>query len=368
MIPAAYYQTIYLILVTLMTLVVYSQYQSRNGLREFKHTTTDTICGVLVLFWVLFIGFRPVSWTYFGDMANYVRTYSVFLEGEPFFFDWSSENLLFDNLLAWWGSERLGYTSFFFLIAIIYFGAAYFGIRKLFPNHRLAAYLVFLAAFSTFSYATNGIKAGAAASLFIWAMGYRENLKVCIPLVLLSWGFHHSMIMVVAGFVLTLFVKNPKYYFAGWVFCFLMAAAHITVFQHIFSGFTTDAGINYLLNDGALSDGSGDGTKGGFRIDFILYSAMPVLVGWYAAFKKKMKLSKLYKALLNLYLCLNGTWMLCMYAQFTNRIAYLSWFLYPIVLIYPFLQEQWGRARYKTFGLVMLGHLGFTLFMNLIYY
>ena len=363
MIPAAYYQTIYLILVSLMTLVVYVQYQGRNGLREFKHTTTDTLASVLVVFMVLFIGFRPMSGRYFGDMANYANWYLWVGEGNVFRFDWNTENLLFDNLLAWWGSERLGYTSFFVFIAAIYFGASYLGIRKLFPNHRLTAYLVFLAAFSTFSYGTNGIKAGAATSLFILAMGYRENLKVCVPLVLLSWGFHHSMIMVVAGFVLTLFVKNPKYYFEGWVFCFLMAAVHVTAFQHLFADFTTEHGANYLLTEGGE-----EGTKGGFRIDFILYSAIPVLVGWFAVFKKRMRLSRLYKDLLNLYLCLNGIWMLCMYAEFTNRIAYLSWFLYPIVLIYPFLQEQWGKARYKTFGLVMLGHLGFTLFMNLIYY
>ena len=347
----------------MMTLVVYAQYQGRNGLREFNHTPTDVVGGALVLFMVLFIGLRPVSGRYFVDMVNYVQFYTVLFEGEPFHFDRNVDNLLFDNLFVWWGSERLGYTSFFVFIAAIYFGAAYLGIRKLFPNHRLAAYLVFLAAFSTFSYATNGIKAGAASSLFIFAMGYRENLKVCIPLILISWGFHHSMIMVVASFVLTLFVKNPKYYFYGWVFCFLMAAAHITAFQHLFSGFTTEHGASYLL-----TEGGNEGTKGGFRIDFILYSAMPVLVGYYAVFKKKMRLSPLYKDLLNLYLCLNGIWMLCMYASFTNRIAYQSWFLYPIVLIYPFLQEQWGKARYKTFGLVMLGHLGFTLFMNLIYY
>ena len=363
MIPAAYYQTIYLLLVTLMSLVAYNQYQRRNGLREFKPNTTDVIGGALVIFLIFFIGFRPVSNRYFVDMPNYVTYYTLFYEGEPFLFDWEVDNLLFDNLFAWWGSERLGYTSFFVCIAAIYFGAAYLGIRKLFPNHRLTAYLVFLAAFSTFSYSTNGIKAGAAASLFILAMGYRENLKVCVPLVLLSWGFHHSMVMVVAGFVLTLFVKNPKYYFYGWVFCFLMAALHITAFQYFFSDFTTDHGAEYLIADGGQHGG-----KGGFRIDFILYSVMPVLVGYYAVFEKRLNLSPLYKDLLNLYLCLNGVWMLCMYANYTNRIAYLSWFLYPIVLIYPFLQEQWGKSRYKTFGLVMLGHLGFTLFMNIIYY
>ena len=314
-------------------------------------------------FLVLLIGLRPVSGKYFVDMANFASYYNAMLDGATFYFDPNTDNIIFDNLFAWWGSERLGYTSFFLFIAVIYFGAAYLGIRKLFPNNTLAAYLVFLAAFSTFSYATNGIKAGAAASLFILALGYRENLKVCIPLALLSWGFHHSMIMVVAAFVVTLFVKNPKVYFAGWVFCFLMAAAHVSVFAEFFSRFTTEHGASYLL-----TEGGDEGTKGGFRIDFILYSAMPVVVGWYAVFKKKMQLSNLYKNLLNLYLCLNGIWMLCMYTAFTNRIAYLSWFLYPIVLVYPFLQEDWGKGRYRTFSMVMLGHLGFTLFMSIVYY
>lgn len=363
MIPASLYQSIYLILVTIMTLFLYSQYHNRNGYNEFKPTQNRVVGVVIVAFFIIFIGFRPVSYQYFGDMGNYASWYSTFFEGSRFNFDPNAENRIFDNLFAWWGAERLGVTSFFWFIALIYFGASYMGIRKLFPYHKVAAYVVFLAAFSTFSYATNGIKAGAAASLFIMALGYRDNLKVCIPLILISWGFHHSMLMPVAAFVITLFVKNPKIYFIGWAFCFLMAAAHVTSFQHLFAGATTEHGANYLL-----TEGGNEGTKGGFRIDFIIYSAMPVIIGWYAVFRKKLQISDMYKNLLNLYLCLNGTWMLCMYAEFTNRIAYLSWFLYPIVLIYPFLNENWGKNRYKMFGLVMLGHLGFTLFMNIFYY
>jgi hypothetical protein len=60
--------------------------------------------------------------------------------------------------------------------------------------------------------------------------------------------------------------------------------------------------------------------------------------------------------------------MLCMYAEFTNRIAYLSWLMLPIVLIYPLLNEDWGSGQYKTFQWVALGHLAFTLFLNYIYY
>ncbi len=363
MIPASLYQTIYLTLVTIMTLFVYSQYQSRNGLREFAPSRTDALVGVLVIFLILFIGLRPVSGRYFVDMANYVLSYEFLYEGTTFVLDFDADNKIFDNLFAWWGSVQLGYTSFFVFLAIIYFTTSYLGIRKLFPNHRLTAYIVFLAAFSTFSYGTNGMKAGAATSLFIWALGYRDNFKICVPLILLSWGFHHSMIMPIAAFVVTLFVKNPKVYFFGWLFCLLMAMAHVKVFAQFFSGFTTEHAAEYLLWDGKTG-----GFRGGFRPDFVLYSVIPVWVGWYTVIKKKIRISEKYQNLLCLYLCLNSLWMLCMHASFNNRIAYLSWFLYPIVLIYPFLNEPWGRDRYKKFGLVMLGHLGFTLFMNVIYY
>ncbi len=361
MIPAFLYQKIYLSIVTIISIVLFFHYYNRPSGLSSNKVKSDIIGIYILIFFILFIGLRPSS-PYFGDTEVYVRWYDDY-EGTIFQYNSETENIIFDNLIVLWSSARLGYTSFFLFIATIYFGAAYIGIRKLFPNNALAAYLVFLAAFSTFSYSTNGIKAGAAASLFILALGYRENLKICIPLILLSWGFHHSMIMVLAAFIVTLFIKNPKIYFVGWGLCFLVAAAHISFFAEFFANFTTDHGAEYLL-----TEGGNEGTKGGFRIDFILYSSIPVIVGWYAFFKKKYTLSNKYKNLLNLYLCLNGVWMLCMYASFTNRIAYLSWFIYPIVLIYPFLQEDIGWKRYKIFSITMLGHLAFTLFMNIIYY
>lgn len=361
-IPAAAYQHIYLLLVLLLTWGAYQNYSKKDGLQTMGGYSTEAGSLLLILFLVIFIGLRPLSGRYFVDMANYDLFYRTIYEGTTFYFDWNAENFIFDNLFAWWGSARLGCTSFFLFIAAIYFTTAYWGIRRLFPKDQWVAYLVFLAAFSTFSYGTNGIKAGAAASLFIWAMGYRENLKVCIPLILLSWGFHHSMQLPVYAFVLTLIFKHPKWYFYGWVACFFLAFAHVSFFANLFASMSDESGAGYIAG------GFDDGTKGGFRIDFILYSSMPVLVGYWVIFKKRIQVSALYKSLLNLYLCSNGVWMLCIYANFTNRIAYLSWFLYPVVLIYPFLNEDLGANRFRQFSRVMLYHLGFTLFMSFIYY
>lgn len=364
MIAAKLYQFIYLLIVTILTLSVFSRYKKNGDLESYEDVQDESANLFLIMFMVFFIGLRPISGLYFMDMANYVEDYHAFYEGVQFRFDFSSQNLIFDNYLAWVGSMRLGTRFFFMTIAIIYFVGAYLGIRRLFPTHRLAAYLVFLAAFSTFSYGTNGIKAGAAASLFIWAMGYRGNLIVCIPLVLLSWGFHHSMQLPVAAFVLTWFYKNPKWYYYTWVFCMLMAFLHVEFFANLFAGYSDESGSRYL----AGAETGQEGTKGGFRLDFILYSVMPIVVGYIMEMKRKIRISEIYRDLLHLYICINGIWMLCMYGEFTNRIAYLSWFLYPVVLIYPFLYENWGPNKYRLFAKVMLYHLGFTIFMEMVYY
>ena len=365
MIPAKSYYTIYLIIFTILTLFIYSKYRRKNGNIISPQRKKQDGTFLLVLFMVVFIGLRPASYV-FVDMMNYITHYHALYEGIDFAFNRNAENFLFDNYVAWIGSNYLGTTFLFVSIAAIYFICTYIACRKMFPRDTLVAYLVFLAAFSTFSYGTNGIKAGAAGAIFLMAMSFRDNLKICIPLVLVSWGFHHSMIMTVVAFALTLVYKNSKVYFAAWCLCLLIAMAHITFFQELFAGILSDSGdsgANYL------NDVNGDwGGKTGFRIDFVIYSAMPILVGYWAVYKKKLQLSKIYTCLLNLYMVLNGTWMLCMYANFTNRIAYLSWFLYPIVLIYPYLNENWGPTRYKDFSKVMLAHLGFTLFMMFIYY
>ncbi|MGM9869610.1 MAG: EpsG family protein [Sodaliphilus sp.] len=357
---AVAYRYIYYFIVTLFTVIAFFQYSKKEvGLPKTKDNN-DVGSLIFAIICVLFIGYRPLSGQYFVDMVNYNEYYHAFYFGIPFQYDSEAENLIFDNLFAWFGSLRFSISTFFVTIAAIYFGGAYFGLKRLFPNDVWAAFLVFLAAFSTFSYGTNGIKAGAAASLFILALGYREHLKICIPLIFLSWGFHHSMQLPVAAFVLTLLVKRPKWYFIGWAFCFLIALAHISAFADFFASFTDESGAEYLLGEGD------DGTKGGFRIDFIIYSCMPILVGYWVLFVKRIKVSALYTSLLNLYLCTNAVWMLCMYANFTNRIAYLSWLLYPIVLIYPYLNESLGKKRYVQFSMVMLAHLAFTLFMSFI--
>ena len=52
-------------------------------------------------------------------------------------------------------------------------------------------------------------------------------------------------------------------------------------------------------------------------------------------------------------------------AAYSNRFAYLSWFLYPIVLAYGVIRLHIWPDQDKKAGLILLLHAAFTLFMYL---
>lgn len=345
----AIYENIYLCIILILTL---SNVNKRRILNETENLVPSLL---LCLFLIFFIGFRPHE---FGDSMNYSQWWGRSgWEG----FTWETSNVIFDNLYGWMATVFPDATPLFVLLAAMYFTFMLLACRKFFPANTYLAFLVCLGAFSTFSYGTNGLKAGVAASLFLVSLAYRDKIWLSIIFLLLSWGFHHSMQLPVTAYVITLFLKKKEWFFYGWLFCFFMAVCHIAVFQELFASATDESGVNYLIGVDEFN------TVKGFRLDFVLYSTMPVIMGYYVKFKCKL-VDKLYDIMLNTYLVCNGIWMLCMYANFTNRIAYLSWFMYPLVLFYPCFsiknEDHPLVLKRKKF---ILFHLGFTILMALIY-
>lgn len=360
MIVVQIYQSVYLISVLILTIITINQYyQTNRYIGEGKGSPTSVTLFV-ALSMMLFIGLRPVSGV-FVDMVNYNASYNALYYGSPFSFSWSLDNFLFDNLFAWMGSMMFDISWFFLIIAAIYFGGIAWASKKMFPNDTLLAFVMYLGAFSTFSYSTNGIKAGAAASIFLVALAYKDNLKVCIPLLWVTLGFHHSMLAPIVAFVIAYFVRKPKWYLYGWLFCLLLAVAHIVYFLSLFSGFTDEHGAGYLVADRK------DAEVSGFRPDFILYSAIPIFIGYYLITKRYIQ-SEYYNFLWCTYTLTNCVFLLCTYGSFINRIAYLSWLMYPFILLYPFVNAYWSNRQSRYLRYVVYGHLGFTLFMDFIYY
>lgn len=369
MINPIYYYDIYILFVAILTWILVNRYKRiyvlQNGIAN-----TENLGVIIASVTILFIGFRPEH-VVFQDTISYIAHYRA-VEGDVFMSVKDEQNPLFYAIFYYVASLKLGYSVFFLIIAIVYFGGILFTSIWMFKKHGLLAFVTYLGAFSTFSYSVNGIKAGAAASIFLIGLAFMANNRKWLAwvFVLLSYGFHHSMVMCIAAYLLVFFYnKNSKLYFMGWLVCLMTAALHITALQEFFGAIMTENGdehgAGYLLN-GGLQDGW---MVLGFRPDFVFYSSFPVFVGYIAKFKMRID-SKTYDFLLHLYLTLNGIWMLCMYAEYTNRIAYLSWFLYPIVLLYPIISPEckWQGKRGKVLRIAVVCHLGFTLVMKYVYY
>lgn len=358
---ATLYQTIYLLIVFCMTIYVMQRYALVDfSNREESFVSNNRLALVFTLFMVLFIGLRPVS-GWFVDMGNYNVNYRVLLWGKPFHFSWDTDNVIFDNVFALLGAQKIPIEYFFLLIACIYFVCMLIACRKLFPQDVLLSLLVYMGTMSTFAYGTNGIKAGAAAAIFLIAIAYWENKWVAIPVLLISIGFHHSMVVPVAAFAVAYLYRNPNFFLGGWLFCLFLAAFQVTSFMDFFSGLADEQGAAYLdtnVKDAVLK-------VSGFRPDFILYSAIPIFLGFYFISKGKIE-SDTYNFLWCTYTISNCVFLLCTYGTFINRIAYLSWLMLPFVLIYPFLNADLGFYHNRYLRYVVFGHLGFTLLMAFI--
>lgn len=358
-IPAEFYKYIYLILVLIFT---------SNALKGFnidKYTQSRSTAIVICAVFVLLLGSRPYS-DIFPDMGLYYNYYYDYFDKKTnsFLFDWETENLLFDNIELYLAHIGMSPLWHYILFATIYYGCILAACNKFFPKYSLIAFVCYCGAFSTFSYCVNGYKAGSAAAIFLVALAYRDKLLVSVPFALLSWGFHHGMQLPVAAFVLTQFYSKPKYYYYLWYVCAILSLLHVSYFQSLFSSMTDEQGQSYL--DIARVGQDWGGRSSGFRFDFWIYSAIPVFVGWWAINKFKIRDTFYYK-LLCMYLITNSAWLLCIYAAYNNRIAYLSWFMYPIVLLYPLFCEQLGGLRTQYIKKTVWYHLAFTLFMAFIY-
>lgn len=361
MVRDIYYNIVYLVIVSIITLF---SLLSKQDIRP--QDNKESILGsiLITMAFVLFIGSRPVSYV-FGDTPAYAEALrdGSFIDRQV---TWSG-NYLFQQMMAFLSERGASPRALFMIMAAINFGCTLVAVRKLFPDNTMLAMTVFFGAFSTFSAATNGLKSGCAAALFLVAIAYRDKRIISLLFLFLSLGFHHSMQLPILAYIACSLYKNTKVYLILWLVCLLAAASNITFFMSLFAGYTDEKGADYLLTQVDSVDAIFGG-KTGFRIDFVLYSVVPIIVGYFAVVRKGIE-SVEFRFIYNMYLFVNAIWMLCMYAQYTNRIAYLSWFLYPVLIIYPFFKMDWSSEEKSKLPIyVVLGHLGFTLFMHFIYY
>jgi glucan phosphoethanolaminetransferase (alkaline phosphatase superfamily) len=168
--------------------------------------------------------------------------------------------------------------------------------------------------------------------------------------------------MVVSSFILPKFKNSFKLTVAFWI---------LSIFLSLFVGdsletFFANLGFDDRLNNYITSEDDNEMFSSvDFRWDFLLYGMMPIILGWHVVVKKRVS-DKTYLMLLNTYVLCNSFWIMLIRASFSARFAYLSWFIYPMLLAYPLLKLPVWRKQGEKLNWIMLANIGFTYFMWLI--
>ncbi len=315
---------------------------------------------VLMFFLILYMGQRPIS-SVFGDTVNYIVTFDGYRYGGEIPEDVKDYGWhVFMKTL----SQIISVHTFFTICAFIYVFPLYKISKVLFKEYWYYAFIMFIVSFSFWTYGVNGMRNGAATSLFLWGVCYYRNKIVMAVFFMAATFFHKTLFLPIFAFIMTYLYNDPKSYFKGWLACIPLSLALGSLWIGIFAslGFGDDRLAGYLTSEAE----QGTFSRTGFRWDFLFHSAFAVFAGWYFVIKKKFE-DKLYNQLLNTYLICNGFWILVINANYSNRFAYLSWFMMGLVIIYPLLKETFFKKQHFIIAQVMFVYFMFTYCMYYLY-
>lgn len=252
--------------------------------------------------------------------------------------------------------------AYFAFTAFIYVGGYYIFARKFIaPSYIFIFLLATFTSFAFFAYGVNTLRAGFALSFLLLAITYHRKVPFFLLFGVLAVLCHKSLTLPFLGFMLARYIKKPNYYLVLWIVALLFSSLNIVSISSFLEsnmGDFDERAIGYLSKESTLR------YKSGFRLDFVLYSLAPILVGYYYIFKLKIK-DPIYTQLYCTYLFTNAFWLLVIRMNFTDRMAYLSWFLIPFLMLYPLIKYNLFINQRKYIALILTAIISFTLFMSI---
>lgn len=347
-----YYQ--FMLVVSLMILLHSYLYdiKDQSSLRFFS------VFGILFMVILIFyIGFRPISGRYFGDTGTYAQGYrlmqikKVDIEEDYFF-----------NYYMLVCSKIMTVDYFFLLTSVLYILPCFIFSKKYFKNYWFFAFFMFIGSFSYWAYGVNGIRNGLGTAFFILALCYYEKKIWMYLLLAISFFTHASLLIPIAAFIFSGLYKNPKVYFYVWLAAIPLSLVAGSFWQNLFFG------LGFSNRTAAYAVGQeveGSFSSSGFRWDFLFYSAFGLVAGYYFIFVKAIT-DRFYIHLFGAYAVANAFWILVITANYSNRFAYLSWFLMAPVIVYPITRYKMWKDQYKTMGIIIWSYFMFTYLMYIV--
>jgi len=352
--------------ITILCLILIALWQCHNGsILNSKSVFLNAQVGIILLFiLILYMGLRPNHYS-FGDTIMYAKWFDSLQESNhDFSWTWHNE-WGFHNLIQWFAIYSNRHL-FFLTCSIIYIGSLWLATIRIFKQYYYIPFLIILCMFTFWDYGVNGIRNGLGASLFILAITYINRPIIMIAICIIAASFHNSIYIMICAGIISWYINNSKYYLYLWMFS-------------IISSYFIGEQIQSYLGEHLVIDGdlrlsgylTGDNMIGetvkltrGFRWDFLIYSSIPTIVGFYFIFRRNFK-DEYYHWIYNIYLITNSFWIIIIRAAYSNRFAQISWFIMPLVLIYPFMKQRFWHNHEKVLGFAIIIFYAFTFYYNI---
>lgn len=359
-IPREYFQpSQYLFVSTVIGFICAFIVMSKNNKQLLKGTSNNIFPFVLTIALIYYIGRRHTSCH--GDSWLYSMMFNMVQSGEwrelpPFepFWKWYEEIFIDLGTVSDW---LLG-------VAAFYIGGMSLATYRWLPRHFFIGLMFCFTSFSFYSFATNGIRNGMATSFAMVAISLLDVKKrnitstiISLCLLILAYQTHTAVAITIGAAFIAYFLKDTKLSLKIWITCLILGLLFNSSFQSFFSWATNDSKMTNYANLHDIQY-----LKTYFRWDFVIYSALPILLGYYATIKKKVSDGK-YIFLLNTYIIANAFWLLICEIAYSNRFAYLSWFLYPIVVAYPLCKFDIFKNQGQILGLILIGLMILTILL-----
>lgn len=346
--------------VTSIIAFLYAIYLCSLGDKKLlKGNNAYLISIVSIILATIYIGTRPITsyadtWLYtmmFNLVQSRVWSELPNIATEPF---WT----FIENFCI----EVTDASGWLFVIAIFYVIGMCIAAYRWVPQHLLIAILFMFTAFSFWGYATNAIRAGMATSIALIGLSFfcrtKKEMIIGYALLILASMTHKSCMLTIVAATASLFLKNTKTNITIWLFCIVLGLLFQEQFKDLFSSLIDDHRLAAYLNAEVSKEMF---SQTGFRWDFILYSSLPIFIGRLATYNKKIT-DNTYTFLLHTYIFSNAFWVLINTAAYSDRFAYLSWFLYPFLIVYPFCKFKIFKNQCIVLGLLLIGLTAFTYF------
>lgn len=314
-----------------------------------RHGNLATISNKWVLFFtflfVISIAFFPEELSV--DKFRYTRMYfQTLIYGNSIEFrdiGWVGYN----SLCGWIFGRN--YEWFYLLTSLIYVFGFYFFAYRYFPKRYIGYFLLMSVGCLGFSsYGTNVIRAGIAISLLLFASSLKLKkyirIGITILIVMISLSFHKSMIIPIVAFMFAKFFDKIWVPLLIWAICLVLSMSNFDMGPLFESVGFIDERVESYANS---IDDIGSNYNKGFRFDFLIYSVVPLIFAFYYILQKNISDST-YTQCVRMYLLANGIWLLAIRMAYSDRLAYLSWFLIPFITLYPVINYRKAFRGPKT--------------------